>query len=213
MPDTFFKIRNSSLEITSRQSGFTIFEVIVTAAIAAVIVLAVGKFSDTISGVGTLLHNKLQTSQDLEQVFQTVVIEIRSISQSSLGGYPIESASTSSLVFFSDINRDGSFERVRYFLATSTLRKGVVTPAGNPLAYVTSTEIVTSVIPNIVPGGNLFSYYGSVATSTMTPLPSPIDVAAIRIVKMSLTADVSTSTSPRPTTMDATITIRNLRSN
>lgn len=196
-----------------KRSGFTIIEVIVTAAIAAVIVLAVGKFSNTISNVAVVLNNKLQTSQDLDQIFQVIVIELRSISQSSVGGYPIESASTSSLTFFSDIDRDGLFERVRYFLATSTLRKGVVRPTGTPLAYVTSTEIVTSVIPNIIPTGNLFSYYGDMATSTTNPLSSPIDVSAIRIVRMSLTADVSTSTSPKPTTMDATITIRNLRSN
>src|SRR3989338_1809351 len=209
----FLEIRNSTLDIARERAGFTLFEVLLAIGISAVIVLAVGKFSDTISGVGVLLNNKLQTSQDLEQAFQVITTDIRSISPSSNGAYPIEAASTSSFVFFSDINRDGLYDRVRYFLATSTLRKGVVKPSGSPLGDPTSTEIITSVIPNIVPGGNLFQYYGASATGTANPLPSPIDVSSVRIVKMALTADTSTSTSPRPTTMEATITIRNLRSN
>ncbi|MEK7094141.1 MAG: hypothetical protein AAB903_02245, partial [Patescibacteria group bacterium] len=126
----------------------------------------------------------------------------------------LESASTSSIVFYSDVERDGAMERVRYYFGTSTLQKGVTEPTSStPPLYVTSTEAIKITVPYVKVGSSSFQYFGASATSTMVPLSSPIDVSMVRFMRVSLTADVSTSSAPRPITFSNIITIRNLRSN
>lgn len=194
--------------------GFSLIELIIAIGIVAIIVVVIGQFSNTISGLGTLIQGSLQADQDLGLALQPLVTDIRSMGPSSAGAYPIESAGTSSLAFYSDVDQDGMFERVRYYVGTSTFEKGVIEPTGLPLIYATSSETKNLIIPNIiVSSSSIFEYFGASYSGTSTPLAQPVDVSSIRVVKVRLTADVSTSTSPKAITYTNMITIRNLRSN
>lgn len=200
--------------IRNNRSGISLFEIIISVGLTAIIVVVLSKFSGTVSSIGTVINQRLQVQQDLEQALQMLVTEIRSAGPSASGGYTLESAATSSLIFYSDVERDGVMERVRYYFGTSTLQKGITEPTSStPPAYVTSTEAIKIAIPHVKVGSSSFEYFGSSATSTMAPLASPIDVAAVRFLRISVTADVSTSSAPRPITFSNIITIRNLRSN
>jgi type II secretory pathway component PulJ len=197
-----------------KRSGLTLLEVVLSIGLTALIVIVLSKFSSTVTSVGTVINQRLQVQQDLEQTIQVMTTEIRSAGPSASGGYPLESAASSSFIFFSDVERDGVMERVRYYFGTSTLQKGVVEPSSStPPIYVSSTEIVKAVIPNVIIGSSSFQYFGSSATSTAAPLTSPVDIAAVRFMRISISADVSTSSAPKPITFSNTITIRNLRSN
>jgi prepilin-type N-terminal cleavage/methylation domain-containing protein len=195
------------------RSGFTLFEVIIAIALSSIIVLGIGKFSNSISSVGVLINNELQADHDIQLAFRDIVSEIRSMEPSGAGAYPLETATTSSIVFYSDIDQDGIPERVRYTMATSSFQKGVIRPTGNPLTYPTSTEVVTTVAPSIIRSSSTFDYFDSSYTGTQTPLASPVSILAVRVVRVNLVAEVSTSTAPRPLILSNTITIRNLRSN
>ncbi|MFH1246360.1 MAG: type II secretion system protein [Candidatus Liptonbacteria bacterium] len=197
----------------TKQRGFTLIEVLIATALAAIIVLAIGKFSSTISSIGTVLNGSLQVNQDLQAATRALVTDIRSIQPSSLGGYPIEQASTSSFAFYSDVDQDGLAEWINYYATTSTLEEGIIKPTGDPLQYATSTEVKKIIVPNLKPGTGIFQYFGSSYAGTSTPLASPVDISEIRVVQISLTADISTSTAPKPFTYNSIITIRNLRSN
>ncbi len=203
--------------------GFSFVEVIIFVALAAVLMIVVASMKNNITNIGGFVDQKLLSKQDIEQVLQTMVTEIRSAGPSSLGAYPIESATTSSFTFFSDINKDGIFEKVRYFLApnigtstaTSTIKKGVVIPTGNPLTYVTSTEIISKVINNVIisTSTNLFDYFDSSATSTGRVMTMPVNVQSIRIVRFNIYSDLKPGSAPKPSFFSDVVNIRNLRSN
>ena len=195
--------------------AFSLIEVILFAAIGGAILFVVANMTKNVGQIEDFVNNKLKSRGDLEQTFQILVTDIRSAGPSSAGAYPIESAGTSSLVFYSDIDQDGIMEKVRYALATSTIRRGVIEPTGNPLTYASSSEILTNIIENVIvsTSTNMFNYFDSAYYGSSTALTSPITVANIRVVKVSVYVDTNPGKSPKPTLFSDTITIRNLRSN
>lgn len=197
------------------RSGFSLIEVLIASIIAVMFVFVLSSFQTNLNSLQSFTSQKLQSRQDIDETIQIMTTAIRSGGPSSVGGYPIESASTSSFVFFSDIYHNGTFERVRYFLGTSTLQQGITIPSGNPLAYVTSTEIVTTQINDLVLSSStpFFTYYDSNYTGTQSPMSYPLTIANIRLVQFSFTADINQSSTPTPEYFSQMVDIRNLRSN
>lgn len=199
----------------SVKQGFSLVEVVIIIAVAAGIFFVVASLRGNVSDLENIISQKLLSRQDLDQTFQVLVTEVRSAGPSGLGAYPIESASTSSLVFFSDIDQDGVFERVRYSLVTSTILKGIIEPVGNPLVYATSSEIITIAIENVVVAAttslNIFEYFDLSYTGSEAPLAEPVDVSQIRVIKIIMYVDVEPGVAPRPALFTEQVTIRNLR--
>jgi prepilin-type N-terminal cleavage/methylation domain-containing protein len=195
--------------------GFSLIEVLIASVIGVMFIFTIRAFQGNLSSLQGLTSEKLQSSQDIAQTIQLMTTAIRSAGPSSVGGYPIESAGTSSFIFYSDLYRNGTFERVRYFLGTSTLQEGVTIPSGNPLAYTTSTEVVTTQINDLIISSStpFFSYYDTNYTGTQSPMTYPLVVANIRLVQFSFSVAVNQSSSPSPESFLQMVDIRNLRSN
>lgn len=195
--------------------GFSLIEVLIASLIVVMFIFVLSSFQTNFNSLQSFTSENLQTRQDIDQTIQIMTTDIRSAGPSSVGGYPIESAGTSSFVFFSNIYHNGIYERVRYFVGTSTLQEGVTIPSGNPLAYVTSTEIVTTQVNDLVFRSStpVFTYYDTNYSGTQLPMSYPITVANIRLVQFSFSADVEQSSSPTPTYFSQMVDIRNLRSN
>jgi prepilin-type N-terminal cleavage/methylation domain-containing protein len=197
------------------KKGFSLIEVLIVVAIAASLVIIVSNISGNVSGLNSLISNQLQSKSDIDQILQILTSETRSASQAQNGSYPIDTANTSTFIFYSDINKDGIVERVRYFLATSTIFKGVTEPTGTPATYVTSTEVVTDLIDNVslVTSTPLFSYYDSSYSGTQAAMASPIIIANIRLVEITFDSAIQQNQSTSPQYFSTIIDIRNLRSN
>ncbi|HUZ92631.1 MAG TPA: type II secretion system protein [Candidatus Paceibacterota bacterium] len=198
-----------------RRRGFSLIEIIFAVAVAASIFFAISSMSGNLVTLENFLNQKLQSRQDVDQAFQILTTEIRSAGPSAAGAYAIDSAGTSTFIFYSDIGKNGTFARVRYFLGTSTIQKGVTRPAGNPPAYATSSEIVTTVVSNVVvsTSTSLFAYYDSNYTGTQSPMSYPLNLQNIRLVNFSAYVDVNVSSSPTPEYFSGSALMRNLRSN
>lgn len=195
------------------REGLTLLEILIAVAIFASLIFVIGTFIRGTQNFEDLVDQKLQVRQDFEQTFQLMVTEIRSMGPSSAGGYPIESAETSSLVFYSDLEGDVLFERMHYFLSTSTFNRGVTEPSGNPIVYDSLGETVTVAIEKVVTSTPaIFEYYGENYTGTESPLPPPINTQDIRVIKITVYADL-TPRAPKPIFFSNTIDLRNLRSN
>lgn len=196
--------------------GISIVETLIVIAVAASVVLVITSFGGNLEVLKRIVNDTLQSRSDVEQVLQIMTTEIRSASPSSQGSYAIDSASTSSFVFYSDIDKDGLFERVRYFLASSTIEKGTIKPTGtSSLLYATSSEVVAAVVDNLIfPTSSppLFLYYDSSYTGSQAALASTTDVTPIRIVQISFYVNIATSTI-QPDFFTATVHIRNLKTN
>lgn len=195
-----------------KQAGFTIVEVAITLAVVAFVAILFMNFSRDITDTTLRFSRSLTTQQEIQQTLQLMMPEIRSAAQSNTGGYPIVQATTSTLVFYSDIDRDGLFERVRYFEEGNVFKKGVITPIGNPLSYSTSTEEVRELVNNLISGNQIFSYYDLNATSSESnALLSPIDILDIRMIKVNLVANQGTTSTISLVGSQDQATIRNLR--
>ena len=193
--------------------GFTILEFIVSMALIGIIFVFVGSMTNQFSNVSTFVNRDLSNKQGITQVFQTMTSEIRSAGPSSVGDYAIQSASSTEFTFFSDVDGDGLFERVRYFFTTSTLNRGIVKPAGEPLVYATSSETIRVLVSGVIPASSSFYYYDANYTGSEPPLAYPIDVSTVRAIEIRLYVDLRSGTAPQAVYYNDVVTIRNLRSN
>lgn len=194
------------------KNGFSLIELIVAVAIFALFVGVVVQIFLTSDQSALIIFDQLEAQGEARRALQDFTSAVRSATYSSIGSYPIESASTTEFIFFSNIDSDTLRERVRYFLASSTLKKGIIKPAGFPMSYVTSTEVVTDVVHYVVNTSTpIFSYYDQDYAGTSTPMAMPVDVSKIRMVGVSLIIDKNTATSPTSLTVDTQAEIRNLQ--
>jgi type II secretory pathway pseudopilin PulG len=194
-------------------SGFTLIEIIIFIGLAAGILIVLAGFVNNISSFSVYFQSSLSAEADIQQTLNTITPEMRAMAQSNLGNYPIEAASATTLIFYSDIDHDGLAERVRYFVNGLTLQKGVIKPTGQPLQYVTGNEVINNVVRNIVSGSTVFSYFSDSYTGTENPMSLPIDIQRVRIIKITLSVDENVNVDPGPITLSAQVTPRNLRSN
>ena len=193
--------------------GFTLIEVIIGIGISAGILFMVGTIGSQFSNVANFVNFKLQNRQNVEQVFQTIVTDVRSMGPSALGGYPIEAASPTSVTFFSDTDKNGIPERVRYFVGTSTINLGITKATGTPPTYTTSTEVVKNIVWNLVSTSTIFEYYNASYTGTQASMTVPIDLSSVRVIKIGVSVDINPGKTPLPTYFMNTVNPRNLRTN
>jgi len=181
-------------------------------AVSVIIIIVMGKLFDISNIINSLINQTVKVRQSSDYTFQTLISDVRSMGPSAPGAYPIESASSTSFIFYSDVDRDGVVDRVRYTLATSTLDRATIKPTGNPFVYATSSEVVISAIYNVDVGQSSFSYFDENWTGSQSPLPAPVNLLAIRSIKVNIAIQSSTSTGSI-VKFTNTITPRNLKTN
>jgi len=195
------------------QKGFSLIEIMVSLTIFLLVGVAIWSFQRNIFMLNDFIANDLDIQKEARKTFKQISSEIRSISQSSTGAYPIEVASPNSFIFYSDIDNDAIQERIHYFLSGNTLKKGVTKPSGAPLTYDTDNEVVIEVIHNIIVGTPIFSYYDAEYDGTKPALTDPIDLLAIRLAKISITTDVDPNRPSAPFSITTQVSMRNLKDN
>jgi len=211
---SLLKVKGQKSKVNCSSRGFTLIEVIISVGLLSGIILMIGLFGQDISNFSLSFSESLLIQQELNLTLQSMAPELRSMAASSLGSYPIAAAGTSSFTFYSDIDKDGLFDRVRYFLQGSTLQKGVLKPTGSPLTYNPINEIVKDVLHNVVvsTSTDIFTYFDASFTGTEPKMAYPINIPLVRAIEVRLTADQAQNT-PAPVTLSIFETPRNLRSN
>lgn len=168
-------------------SGFTLLEILVSVSILVGLISSTGLLWKYLSETELSFFQNLGVQQEVARTFQEIVLEGRSIGSSSAGSYPIAAVASTSLTFYSDIDADGLYEQVRYFLENGILKKGILKPSGNPLVYNPANETISEAVHDIAPDfTGIFSYYTSNIIEDATPLSYPINISDIRMIKMEL---------------------------
>ena len=204
----FFKNHHNS------KSGFSVIEVLVSIFILTLIGLAVYSFQKDVFSLNRIISGSLTAQDEARRALKSMSAEIRTASPSSLGAYALAQTATSSFTFYSDIDDDPFKERVRYFLDSTTLKKGIIKPSGTPLTYNPANEIISELIHDVANAAtSTFSYYDADYDGTTQPLTEPINIAAVRLVKITVTIDENPQTPPGPATLTTQISIRNLKDN
>lgn len=194
------------------ESGFSLFETVVTVAIVGGLIITGTYFAKDVLGFKLFLSERLSVDQSIEQTLQIMIPEIRSMGQSNTGSYPIKEAGANTLTFYSDIDRDGFFEEVKYFVSGNTFQKSIIKPTGNPPSYEIGNAILSDMVYSIATGTSVFAYFDENYAGTGNPLSLPVDVFLVRVIRIILTADEGGSESGS-VTFSREITPRNIRTN
>ncbi|HVS79581.1 MAG TPA: prepilin-type N-terminal cleavage/methylation domain-containing protein [Candidatus Paceibacterota bacterium] len=205
--------RNGRSPKSKFTTGFTLAELVIAIAILVVVGLAVSTFQKDVFSLAFNFQGNLDFQLGARAMLKSFTSEAREASPSSVGSYPIEEASTSEFIFYSDMYNDGKKERIRYFLSGTDFKKGITIPTGSPLSYNIATEKTSTLLSNVSNGtSSIFEYYDTNYTGTSSPLSQPVDITSIRLVKATIYAkpDARSSSSEEFTTE---VSIRNLKDN
>lgn len=195
--------------------GFTLIEVITTIAIFVVIMIAVSAFQYNVLNYNRIGTVALTNAQEVESLLKTMAKEIRSMESGSDGSYAISAAATTSLTFFADVDSDGNKEKVRYYIATTTIYRGIIKPTGSPASYIQGNETTKTLVTGIrnSPSTPIFDYFDSMYAGTSTPMTYPLNLTSIRLVKVTLTIDTDPNKAPVLRTYTTQVGLRNLKDN
>lgn len=190
--------------------GFTLIEVIITIGIVGFAIAFISLFAVNIFQSELFISENLEIEEDIKQALRIMAPEIRSINNSSSGSYGIAAVSSSSFSFYSDIDADGYFEKVRYFIDGNIFKKGVIEPSISPFIYDPNQEKIKNVVEDIS-SDSVFYYYDDSYEGSQPPLGYPIDISKIRSVKIVISIEKKVNLIPLPVELPLFITIRNLR--
>lgn len=140
----------------------------------------------------------------------SVVKTIRAAAYASNGAYPIVSIATSSVVLYANIDSDPGIERVRFYLATTTLYRGVTEPQGDPATYAEAeaASTVSEYVRNLdaTVGTTTFTYYDKNGAQ----VTDYAKIGDVRFVTLTLVVDVDPNRSPTILTLRSSTALRNL---
>lgn len=193
----------------------TLVEVLVTLGIFVAVMLAVATFEYNVITYPKNISSSMTTAQDTQVLLKTMLKEMRSMQPGANGAYPLISAGTSSISFFDDADNNGTMEQVTYYVASSSIYRGVIQPAGNPATYNPANQVNKMIVTNVrnASSTSVFQYYDGNYTGTSSPLVQPVTTTNVRLVKINLTLDVDVNKSPTPTTYTVQASLRDLKSN
>jgi prepilin-type N-terminal cleavage/methylation domain-containing protein len=195
--------------------GFSLAEIVVVIGILGIIMVAVSGFQRDTFVNTKFAMDSLSTTQDSRNILRMMVRELRTSSSGNDGSYPLISAATSTISFYSDVDADGLKDKVRYYIATTTLKKGLIKPTGSPLTYVAANEVFSTLAYNLKNSTStpLFEYYDNAYAGTSSPLTQPVNISNVRLVKINLIVDVDPNKSPTVRTYTSQVNLRNLKDN
>lgn len=197
-----------------RQFGMTLIEVTLSIGIFAIVLVAISAFQVNIFQYRNSAQNMIISAQDAESILKTMVKELRSARQGADGSYAIVSAGTSTLTFFSDAGGDGTVDEISYYIASSTLKRSVISPSGSPAIYDPSQQRTSILINTVVSTTSpVFEYYDNTYTGTSSALAQPVSPSAVSLVKISVTIDADPKRSPTPITYTSEVSLRNIKNN
>jgi prepilin-type N-terminal cleavage/methylation domain-containing protein len=195
--------------------GFSLVEIIVVLGIFSIMAVAISSLQFRILTNNKIAQDSLSSAQDARIILAMMVRDLRSASPSNDGSFAIVQAATNTVAFYSDTDGDGLKEKIRYFVATTTLMKGSIKPTGSPLSYSSVSEKFSSLAYNVKNATStaLFEYYDTNYTGTSSPLVQPVTTTSIRLVKINLMIDADPNRSPIIRTYTSQVSLRNLKDN
>lgn len=190
--------------------GFTLMETVVVVAILGVVsgalLYAIRDFYR-----GNAYVFEAATSVDsARRGLATALHDLREASYADDGNYPVAAAATSSVTFYSDIDKDGGIEKVKIWLYGDTLYEVVTNAAGNPPTYTGQAQATTTIATYVRNASTtpLFKYYNEAGVKLATTSP---DLSELRSVAVSLMVDLNPNRAPNVLTLNGSATLRNLK--
>lgn len=190
-------------------------EVLLAVAISVAMGAIASKF-----GADIFIHNRIYTAQlnaenELRSILNPFPGEVRSAASSDRGDYPIVTAAADEFTFYTDVDFNGSRERVRYFIEDSSLKKGILESEGDPEIYDSDNEVIIEVVGDLVVENSGFTYYGDDydGETSSTALAQPVFPNEVRLVEVFMAVDSDPQKPPKEVSVSTKVSIRNLKDN
>lgn len=206
----YFNISHFAPILLTKKSGegFTLIESLLT---IAIFVLALGAAVGLVLGLYRAQGYTFQQILAIEEArngIETMIKEIREARGGDDGSYIIERADDFEFIFYSDIDKDGDTERIRYFIERTDFRKGVIDPSGDPLGYKGEEKItiLSKYVRNQPP---IFHYFDG----NLQELPPPARLQDTKLMRVYLVINIDPDRPPQNFILENDVQLRNLKTN
>lgn len=197
--------------------GFTLIELSVAGFVMVVLGIGILGLQKVLGDVQLLGFVNYTNVDEANYSVSQIAREVRTMRQGQNGAYPLISGSDNEIRFYSDIDFNGESDLVRYTLSGTTLTKGVIKPTGFPATYPLVNEITKVVAENVQNTGTPFFLYFNAnwpGDSVNNPLPTPVGIAEVRLVRISLSINVNPENAERSLySLSTNVSIRTLKDN
>lgn len=188
--------------------GFTLAETLVVTAILGTVALALTSMIWFFYRSNAYLLEQTSAVDSANRGLNIAYKDIREASYGEDGSFPIASAATSTMTFYSDVDKDGPVEKVRLYTSNGTFYRGVTNASGSPPAYG-GQETVTTIATWVKNATStpIIRYYDAAGGE----LTGTIAISSVRSVRIRLDVDLNPQRAPNVLTLERTATLRNLR--
>ncbi len=196
--------------------GFTAIEV--TIALTLTVVVASG-----ILGVGYILGNVQERTflsfgnvEKARYAVRQISRELRTARSGDNGAFLLANASGDSISFYSDIDFDGATEYVTYSRVGTTLTKQVTRRFGYPYTYPPAQAVTTTIATTVRNGSvPVFTYFDEnwPTDTTNNPLTTPANVSRVKMVRVYLRMNESTTNPSADYILDTMVNLRMVKTN
>jgi prepilin-type N-terminal cleavage/methylation domain-containing protein len=196
------------------KKGYTLVETLVTVAVFALAMgVVVGLIITTYRTYGQTWQRS-SASNEARKAIETIVQEARKAKSGEDGSYCIGKADDGEFIFYSDIDKDNSIERVRYFWQageiTNSLKKGVIEPFDNQgvISYPLDQEEITTLSSFVCNDPPIFKYFDSSNQEITEPSSRILET---RLVQIYLVINIDPGKPYQNFELLSSVQIRNLK--
>ncbi|MAZ56267.1 hypothetical protein CL653_00540 [bacterium] len=202
----------SCVQRKTKSAGLSLMEVVVVSALFALMMGVV---------MGGVQYMYKQNAYTISQAYQvqnarkgvtSLVRDIREMTHSDNGAFPLSVMDEHEIGFYSDIDRDDSVEFVKYELvADTTLYKYVYEASGSPATYnldsPDSTLIVSEYVQNLDQNESTFQYYDTVGN----PVTSADNLSNVRYIVVQVIVNIDPIRDPGQYMLRSSAALRNIQ--
>lgn len=172
----------------TNQKGFTIVEVMIGAAIVLVLGAGIAGLQKMITDSQVFVIRNYLNLDEANDNVKAIALQLRTARQGDNGAYWLDEANDNEISFYTDLDFDGSAEKVRYWRQDSNFYKQIIKPEGFPVQYLTAGNPVV-LSENVTNGDSpIFYYYnGNWPQDTINnPLPDSLRLSGTKLIKIYL---------------------------
>lgn len=193
--------------------GFSLAETIIVTSLFVLILMAL---TGTISMLYRTNGYAIAQAYEVAHARHGIEASIRDIREMTFGddgAYPLVEMASSSIGFYSDIDRDNSVEYVRFVLSTTTLYKYVYNATGTTPTYSLAAPdeqyIISEYVQNLAQATSTFLYF----LDNNIPATATSTVSDVRYIKVNVIVNVDPNRNPGMYALRSSAAPRNLKIN
>lgn len=205
------KLRTTFHVLRSGNSrGMTIIEMLVWVAVSTFVMIALTSsllyFYRTNSYTIQQSHAIASAQRGIDQMMRVT----REITYSVNGAYPIVSIGASEFQFYADVDADAPAEKLRFFVNSTNLMRGVVEPTAdmaNPYTGAEEQSVLSEYVRNLLQSVTTFRYYDENGAE----ITNYANIADVRFVTVNIVVNVDPNKLPNELTLRSSAALRNLK--